>query len=143
MYAILHNLHINAKPSQVFSMISTSRGLNKWWTLEADGHPVKGERYRFYFSEEYDWAGIVTKVQIDDYIEWEMLDCDQDWNGTKVGIEIFPTEIGTNVKFYHKNWKETNDHFRDTSYGWAIYFRLLKRYIEHDEYVPFDHRENA
>ncbi len=143
MYHILHDLQINAKPSQVFSMISTPRGLNKWWTLDAEGAPEKGERYRFFFAEEYDWAGIITKVEVEDYIEWEMIDCDEDWDGTIVGFELSPSEKGTHVNFYHKNWKSDNDHFRTSSYCWATYLRLLKRYIEHDEFVPYDHRDNA
>lgn len=143
MYEILHDLHINAKPSEVYSMISKPRGLNKWWTLEAEGVPEEGSRYRFFFSDEYDWAGIVTKAEIEDYIEWRMVDCDEDWNDTLVGIELTPSDQGTQVLFYHKNWKKANHHFRRTSYCWATYLRLLKRYIEHDEFVPYHHRNNA
>ena len=143
MFEILHDLHINSKPSEVYSLISTPRGLNKWWTKDSEGEAEEGSRYRLYFSDEYDWAGKVTKCQIEDYIEWEMIDCSDDWKGTLVGFELFPKDDGTEVRFYHKGWKNQNSEYRGSSYCWAAYLRLLKRYLEHDEFVPYEHRNNA
>lgn len=143
MYSILHDLHIKAKPSEVFSLISTSRGLNKWWTLESQGDPEINSEYRFHFGPDYDWSGKVTGLAMGQSIEWTMLECDEDWNDTIVGFDLSNRDNGTQVRFSHTNWKENNEHYRRSNYCWAIYLRLLKRYIEHDEFIPYDHRNNA
>jgi len=143
MYEILHDLHINAKPSQVYSLISTPGGLNKWWTKEAEGKAKEGNKFRFFFSKKYDWSGIVTRCQDKDYIQWKMVECDDDWDDTYVGFELFPKDGGTLVSFHHRNWKIKNDHYRRTNYCWALYLRLMKKYLEDDEFVPYDHRIDA
>jgi uncharacterized protein YndB with AHSA1/START domain len=143
MNAILMDLWINAKPVEIFNAVSTPKGLNSWWTLDADGVPEDGEVYRFHFGPEYDWKGKVTFCSKPYTIQWEMFKSDPDWDKTVVGFEIFAEENGSLVKFFHKGWSEVNDHFRRSNYCWATYLRLLKRYIENGEFVPYEHRPNA
>ena len=143
MFEILHDLVIEAKSQEVFRVVSTPKGLNKWWTLDAEGEPSKGKLYRFYFGPEYDWTGKVSKYEPLQCIEWEMTDCDVDWSGTVVGFRLVPQKSGTLLEFYHKNWKENNAHFRTSSFCWASYLRLLKRYIEHGEFVPYEFRNSV
>ncbi|MCH8956850.1 SRPBCC domain-containing protein, partial [candidate division KSB1 bacterium] len=35
---------------------------------------------------------------------------------------------------------EANEHYRVSCYCWAMYLRLLKRYVEHGETVPYEDR---
>ncbi len=44
------------------------------------------------------------------------------------------------VSFYHMGWPENNEHFRISCYCWAMYLRILKRYIEYGEKVPYKSR---
>ena len=140
MFEILHDLYINAKPAQVYQHISSPTGLNKWWTNDAEGVAAEGETFRFYFSDEHDWRGKVTKCQSGDYIQWEITKSNQDWDGTLVGFELFPKNDGTEVRFSHKNWKNKDENFRTSNYRWAIYLRILKRYLENAEFVSYAHR---
>lgn len=39
------------------------------------------------------------------------------------------------MKFHHVGWPEANDHYRTSCYCWAMYLRLLKRYVELGETV--------
>jgi len=143
MHDILHDFFIEAKPIVVYKSISTSSGLNKWWTLDAEGIPENGALYKFYFGPKFNWKGKVTTCIPSKSIEWEMIECDLDWNNTKVGFNLADKDGGTFVNFYHKNWPSKNEHFRQSSYCWATYLRLLKRHIEHGEFVPYDHRISA
>ena len=40
-------------------------------------------------------------------------------------------------------WLEANAHFRRSSYCWAMYLRLLQRYLEQGETVPYADRLGA
>jgi hypothetical protein len=44
------------------------------------------------------------------------------------------------VDFYHSSWRHANDHYRTTSCCWAMYLRVLRRFLEHGERVPYADR---
>jgi hypothetical protein len=46
----------------------------------------------------------------------------------------------TDVHFYHEGWPQANEHFKISSFCWAMYLRILKRNIEKGELVPYEKR---
>ncbi len=67
---------------------------------------------------------------------------DPDWDGTSVGFQLTPRDrspegTATTVRFHHRGWREENEHSRVSCYCWAMYLRILKRYLEHGERVPY------
>ncbi len=143
MHDILHDLWVEAKPIEVFKAISTPKGLDSWWTKKSAGSPEMGAEYELFFGEDYDWRAEVIKSSQPNVLEWKMTKSDEDWHNTAIGFEILKEDKFSHVKFHHKGWKEANDHFRRSNYCWATYLRLLKRYIEHGEFVPYEHRSSA
>lgn len=140
MADIYHDLWIKASSSKVFEAISRPKSIDSWWTNRCEGHIEKGATYRFYFSMEYDWYAQVEHLEIDKHISWTMTQSDHDWNGTTLGFILSEENGLVHVQFSHKSWKEINIHFRRTSYCWAMYLRLLKRFIEEGEVIQFDQR---
>jgi uncharacterized protein YndB with AHSA1/START domain len=135
---ILHRLPIAETTAGVFSAISTPAGLNEWWTLDCDGIARRGETYRFGFGAGFeDWRGEVTRLEENRGIEWTMTHADRDWTGTVVALCLVPDGDRTVVEFSHRGWQEANDHFRTTSCCWASYLRILRRYLEFGERVPY------
>ena len=141
MADILHDLTILAAPGAVCDAVTSPMGLASWWTRRSAGEPKLGASYQFYFSPEHDWRGVVKRFEQDRLIEWEITNADADWSGTRVGFELTGEGAATRVSFRHTGWREANAHFRDTSFGWATYLRLLKRYIEHGEMVAYEERD--
>jgi uncharacterized protein YndB with AHSA1/START domain len=138
---ILHRLPISAPPARVFAAISTPAGLNEWWTLDCEGVSRIGETYRFGFGLGYDdWRGQVTSLEEDRSIEWTMTHADRDWSGTVVGLSLSPDGDRTFVDFSHRRWRDANEHYRTTSCCWASYLRILRRYLEFGERVPYPAR---
>jgi hypothetical protein len=45
--------------------------------------------------------------------------------------------------FAHRGWPEANDHYRTSSFCWAMYLRLMKRHLETGEQVPYAIRLDA
>lgn len=90
-------------------------------------------------------SGALSRSVCDDgrAFELEMTGADDDWTGTRVGFLLEPEQGHTWVRFYHTGWREANRHYRRSSYCWAMYLRLLKRYLEHGETVAYEDRLSA
>jgi hypothetical protein len=64
------------------------------------------------------------------------------WKGTRVGFCLHGEQT-TNVRFYHTGWPMANEHWRISCYCRAMYLRILRRYLEHGESVPYETRLDA
>lgn len=140
---VLHDFVIDASPRQVYDMVSTAAGLDRWWTKRAGGKPVKGEEYVLWFGPEYDWRARVVQAVPDEVFELEVTRADDDWMGTKVRFDLQGKENGTKVRFSHAGWAEASERFRISSYCWAMYLRLMKRSLERGEFVEYGQRDSA
>jgi uncharacterized protein YndB with AHSA1/START domain len=133
MHDIHHLFTINAPATGVFDAITTPKGLNSWWTVDAAGSPILGSNYRFFFSKDYDWRAKVIKVDPPHLIHWQMQLADDDWLPTKLIFELEEVNGMTTVRFQHQSWASVNDHFRRTSYCWAMYFQTMKAQVEQQQ----------
>lgn len=69
-----------------------------------------------------------------------MTKSDDDWNSTSFGFDLSPLDKAVQVNFWHKGWQEQNEHYKITSYCWAILLKGLKDYVEYGIIVPFEKR---
>ncbi len=143
MADIFHDFPINAPSDKVFLAVSTPGGLESWWTKRTSGEPALGSEYQLWFGPEYDWRAIVSKYVPNVAFELTITKAMEDWMGTLVGFVLNEGEGRTQVRFYHSGWPEASDHFRGSTFCWALYLRLLKRFVEHDEVVEYEGRDNA
>ena len=143
MPGIYHNFVVNAATSEVFNGVSTSKGLNVWWTKESEGKPIIGSIYNLDFGPGYIWKAIVTKSIENKEFELQITEADSDWMGTLIGFLLRSKNNITEVSFYHLNWTDENDHYKISCYCWAMYLRILKRNIEYGEIVPYEMRLNV
>jgi uncharacterized protein YndB with AHSA1/START domain len=140
---ILHEFPIKVPMAKVFAAVSTPDGLDEWWTKRSTGVPVLGAEYELWFGPEYDWRAKVVRCEPFERFELQMTIADADWLGTKVGFQFAERPSGTRVKFHHKGWKAANEHFRVSNHCWAMYLRVLRRFLEHGESVPYEDRLDA
>jgi uncharacterized protein YndB with AHSA1/START domain len=124
----------------VFGAVSTPAGLDAWWTKSCAGRPVEGAEYQLGFGPQYAWRGVVRRCVPHAEFVLELTHADDDWRGTRVCFELRPEGDLTHVRFSHLGWPQTNEHFRVSSFCWAMYLRLLKRYAERGETVPYEDR---
>lgn len=140
---ILHDLTIEGSLESVFRSVSTPPGLNQWWTLTSEGEPKPDALFRLNFGPGYEWHARVTAYEPDKLIEFVMIQADPDWVHTRVRFEISERGNLTRLRFSHLGWSESSDHFRTSSYCWAMYLRILRRYVEMGETVPYEDRLSA
>jgi uncharacterized protein YndB with AHSA1/START domain len=140
MADIFQDFPIKAPPGRVFDAVSSATGLDSWWTKESSGEARAGAEYRLRFGPEFDWRGKVTECVRDSAFELEITHADADWIGTRVGFHLEERGGTTNVRFHHTGWPSQNEHWRVSCYCWPMYLRVLRRYIEHGEFVPYEKR---
>lgn len=143
MINLFHYFPINAPLEKVFECVSTAKGLDIWWGNSSTGKPAIGETYRLYFGAGYNWEAIVSKFTPNKEFELTITKADSDWMNSKVGFMLSDKNNVTEVHFYHIGWKEDNEHYRISNFCWAMYLRILKRYLEFGEEVPYEDRLNV
>lgn len=134
------DLPVMAPPPRVFQALTSSQGLDAWWTLKSQGKPTLNETYQLFFGKEYDWRAKVIRCIFADTFELQMTAADNDWMNTIVGFHLEPRDGATWLSFYHTGWPELNEHFRSSAQCWAQYLRLLKRYVEKGEVIAYADR---
>ncbi len=137
---IYHDLTIGASPSTVFHAISSPAGLDHWWTKRSHGDAAVGAAYELWFGPEYDWRARVTRLVPDREFELQLTQAHPDWQGSRVGFTVSGAPAGSQLRFYHLGWPTANEHYRVSCYCWAMYLRILKRWLEHGEEVPYERR---
>lgn len=140
---ILQDFPIKAGAGEVFRAISTAEGLNHWWTENCSGDATVGAGFDLGFGPDYQWTATVSQCTTGALFELTFTQADADWAGTKVGFDLSPISVGTRVRFYHQGWPKENDHYRVSCHCWALYLRLLRRFVESGETVPYADRLDA
>lgn len=137
---LFHDFPIEVPRKLVFEAVSTPGGLDMWWTKTSAGEPREGAEYDLGFGPRYAWRARVTRYAPDSEFELELVHADADWTGTRVGFRLNGEGDRTHVQFHHTGWPSLNEHYRISSYCWAMYLRVLRRYLEHGEMVPYEKR---
>ena len=141
MADIFHYFTINTSLQSVFNGVSTPSGLDTWWCKNTIGNPELNGIYTLDFGPQYNWRAVVSKYIPNKEFELTITDADADWIGTKVGFSLLSNKNDvTEIHFYHTGWPQDNEHYRISCYCWAMYLRILKRYLEHGEQVPYEER---
>ncbi|WP_299110793.1 SRPBCC domain-containing protein [uncultured Winogradskyella sp.] len=140
-HSIYFNFIIKSDRETVYKAVSQPEYLVNWWPLKCSGIPKKGELYNFNFTDTYDWYAEVKSCEQNDHISYKMIKSDADWNPTTLGFKLKKKEKGTCLNFFHKDWPELNNHFKHSSFCWAMLLKGLKDYLEKGIIVPFEDRE--
>ena len=143
MADIFHDFPMRVRPDRVFQAVSTPQGLDQWWTKWSEGTPSLGGEYALSFGPEYNWSAKVTRYVPTSEFELVMVRADKDWIGTHVGVRLEDRGETTWVQFHHTGWPSANEHYRISCNCWAMYLRILRRYLEHGESVPYESRLDA
>lgn len=137
---IYHDFPIGTDPRRVFEALSSPAGLDQWWTKSSAGTAKVGAEFELGFGPGYEWRARVSQCVPETRFELEMTRADADWKGTRVSFELVATNGGTQLRFRHSGWPVLNEHYRISSYCWAMYLRVLRRYLEHGEQVAYEQR---
>lgn len=140
-HAIHHNLMVNASLEKLFAAVSDPKHLSNWWPLECSGQAELNGKYRFYFGPEYDWEGQVVQFETNASFHVKMTNADEDWTPTSLGFDLSQEGQRVKLSFWHVGWPACNEHYKRSSFCWAMLLNDLKNYVEKGVIVPFEDRE--
>lgn len=143
METVFHNFVISAPVKEVFDAVSTPSGLTAWWSKTCSGERAEGEIYHLGFGPGFEWQAVVSIFEPNTKFELRFTDAMEDWIGTRVGFVLKEQEGATNVEFYHAGWSAQTEHFKISSFCWATYLRLMRRFVEFGETVEYERRDAA
>jgi hypothetical protein len=117
--------------------------VDAWWTKRCSGRAVAGAEWVLWFGPEFDWRAVVSRCVPNVEFELQATVAMPDWLGSRFGFQLEEKDGVTEVRFHHAGWPEVSEHYRVASFCWAMYLRLLKRYVELGEVAPYEHRLDA
>jgi uncharacterized protein YndB with AHSA1/START domain len=138
MTDILHEIHIAAPASKVYSALATVPGLARWWTSTTGGESSVGKMIEFRFNSHV-VPTRVDELSPDKRVAWEIVGTKDDWDGTKVTFDLTEDNGRTRLLFGHREWKQSNDFYAHCTMKWATFLLSLREYVESGAGRPFPH----
>ena len=144
MVNIIHRIGIKSSAKQVYSAISTIKGLAHWWTEEVDGDEQVEGNIVFRFSSETgkEIGKMVMEVQElnpEKDIRWRCTDGPAEWIGTDITFQLSQQDEQTIIIFGHRNWREEVEFMAHCSMKWAVFLLSLREYVETGKGKPSPH----
>lgn len=135
-----HMLLIDAPIDRVYRAVTEEEGLAGWWTVQVKAAPEAGSIANFKFGDRYRTAMRIVALEEPRRIEWECVEGDEEWVGTRIVIALEKQGDQTLVRFTHGGWREATDFFASCNYNWGYYLTSLKSYCETGEGTPFEYK---
>jgi uncharacterized protein YndB with AHSA1/START domain len=137
MPAIKHYLIIQSSPEKIYKMLTTKEGAVNWWTVQTKIGNKVGDVNVFDFGERYHNIMKIVDLQLNKKVEWECIEGDKEWIGTRLTFEIGDQGNHSVLRFTHDDWREETDFFASCNYHWGYYMRSIKLYCETGQGTPF------
>lgn len=136
---IRHRVVVSAPLEDVYTQVSTSEGIARWWTWDGvRGESVVGARLEFFFGQPEPAAVMeVTRLDPPLAVGWRCVGGADDWVGTTIAFELSVTDDGTAVLFSHAGWRVASEFMAHCSARWAYFLLSLKSLLETGKGTPF------
>ena len=81
---ILHAVGIKATSHEVYTALTTIKGLAGWWTSDTRGDSAVNAVIHFHFGPKARVDTKVLELKRDALVLWEVIDAHADWIGTAI-----------------------------------------------------------
>lgn len=138
MATILLRMPVDAEPKVVYDALSTSEGVNGWWSGHTEGPEGVGSTMKVAFPDApmtFDFE--VSEEAPGERVSWRCLAGPPEWTGTDIRFDVETGDEGTSVLFSHDGWATTDESFPFIAYSWAQILPRLKKLSETGQADPF------
>ena len=130
---IMHQAAINAAAKEIYQLLTTKAGLQKWLTTE-EGWKITGEEsvggiLRFNLGENFHEMKIV-KLEPNKQVRWECTTGHPEWLGTTVDFFIEDNVKKCTLQFAHRGWADSTKFFQECDQAWGNYTAAIKKVAE-------------
>jgi uncharacterized protein YndB with AHSA1/START domain len=139
MATILLRVPVDVEPKSVYEAITTSEGVNGWWSNHTQGPEGVGSTMKVAFPDApmtFDFE--VTEEVPGERVAWRCLAGPPEWIGTNISFDVqHDAEGNASVLFSHDGWATTEESFPFIAYSWAQILPRLKTLTETGRADPF------
>ncbi len=127
---------IKGSPEEVFKLLTTADGIEKWFTEASySTNEETGELHlRLWDNTDF----LVKESEPVSRVVWHCISEDNHWYGTDIVFRLRPESERTVVLFDHEGWPEVSDFFRDCATSWAYFLLSLQSLVEKGVGTPED-----
>ena len=140
MPEIRHMLLIDSPIERVYQAVTEEEGLAGWWTVQVNAEPEVGSIADFKFGDRYRTVMKIAVLAAPIRVEWDCVEGDEEWVGTRIVISLEKQGDQTLVRFTHGGWREATDFFASCNYNWGYYLASLKAFCETGKGTPFEYK---
>jgi uncharacterized protein YndB with AHSA1/START domain len=152
MAKIYHKFTIEAPASEVYSLLTTIPGLQKWWVKKSSGNPEVGGELEFGDKSMFYNKMKVKFLEENKKVVWEVIESigptedSKLWDGTTIEFDLEEKKLArldnkdaTIVLFKHDGWPDSSQDskfFAEVNWHWAFFTLSLKNAVEGKEVSP-------
>jgi uncharacterized protein YndB with AHSA1/START domain len=137
MAAIVEGRTIAVAPQRVWSALTQSDEIVRWWASEAQVKPEVGSLGEFRFRPP---AGAlqfeVAELDQNEKVRWISRYGPPQWAGTSVTWHLEPVQSGTKLVFTHDGFAQVDEVYEQTRGNWRYFLDSLKSYLETGKGTP-------
>ncbi|MGS2739100.1 SRPBCC family protein [Sinomicrobium sp. M5D2P17] len=141
MADIEHINYIKAPVSEVYTALTTVKGLSEVWTQKLKVRPEEGYTNEFDFDDDYATKMKVVHLTEHSKIVWNCVESDPEWVGTSLIFDLTEKDGVTAVILKHTDWRKVTEFYRWCNYNWGMFLLSLKGYCEDGKGLPFQERK--
>ncbi|RYY72169.1 MAG: SRPBCC domain-containing protein [Chitinophagaceae bacterium] len=133
MADIMHQVAINAASKEIYALIATKDGLQKWLRPE-DGWKINGDQrlggvLTFHYGEGSHQMKVVI-LDRDKQVRWACITGSPEWLETTVDFFIEDNVKKCVLQFAHNGWREQTKFFYECDKVWAGCVADIKKLAE-------------
>ena len=139
MKTIIHTVHIHATPEEVYSALTTEKGLTGWWSTRATLHPGEGGIIQFVFVGDFHPHMKQMTLRESSVVEWRCIAGHANWQDNTFTFTLRKVAGETSLRFVQEYAQELdNDTYGTYNFNWGCYLNSLKGLCEHGAGTPFE-----
>ena len=133
METIHHHININTSANNIYALVATKVGIQKWLRAE-EGWTIKGSEelggtILFYLHNDHHEMKMM-KLEPDSLVSWQCTVGPPEWLGTRVDFLIDAKDDGCILQFTHEGWADRTAFFEECDKAWGEYVAEIKRVAE-------------
>lgn len=138
MKTIIHTVHIQLAPTEVYEALTTQAGVTGWWTTEAAVEPGEGGLIRFTFLNDFHPHMRQVRLEQDRLVEWRCVEGHSNWRDNTFVFSLRDRDRETSLQFVQQYAQELDDDTYGTyNFNWGYYLNSLKKLCEEGSGTPY------
>jgi uncharacterized protein YndB with AHSA1/START domain len=130
MEAIRHRVGITVPREKVHQTLTTTGGLEGFWTRTLEGEPSQGGILRFFFGAPDYSAEMKVVEDGPERVVWDCTGGPEEWVGTTLTFDLQEADGETVVLFTHGGWREPVPFMHHCTTKWGVFLLGMRTWLQ-------------